>query len=191
MGIDNLRHKNRVNKKTDAKKLDLYIERIANYDKDALAGLYHMTSASVYSFALSLLKNIQDAEDVLHDTYLQVYKTAASYKSMNKPLAWILTIARNLSLMKLRNRKKIVDSKPQDWNSAFEAIPSVTAEDRLVLVSCMDKLTDEERQIIMLNTVSGYKHREVAGFLKIPLSTALSKYHRAIKKLRILLSEEN
>ncbi|MFY9505723.1 MAG: RNA polymerase sigma factor [Caldicoprobacterales bacterium] len=191
MGIDNLRHKNRVNKKTDAKKLDLYIERIANYDKDALAGLYHMTSASVYSFALSLLKNIQDAEDVLHDTYLQVYKTAASYKSMNKPLAWILTIARNLSLMKLRNRKKIVDSKPQDWNSAFEAIPSVTAEDRLVLVSCMDKLTDEERQIIMLHTVSGYKHREVAGFLKIPLSTALSKYHRAIKKLRILLSEEN
>lgn len=150
-----------------------------------------MTSASVYSFALSLLKNIQDAEDVLHDTYLQVYKTAASYKSMNKPLAWILTIARNLSLMKLRNRKKIVDSKPQDWNSAFEAIPSVTAEDRLVLVSCMDKLTDEERQIIMLHTVSGYKHREVAGFLKIPLSTALSKYHRAIKKLRILLSEEN
>lgn len=191
MGIDNLRHKNRVNKKTDAKKLDLYIERIANYDKDALAGLYHMTSASVYSFALSLLRNIQDAEDVLHDTYLQVYKTAASYKSMNKPLAWILTIARNLSLMKLRNRKKIVDSKPQDWNSAFEAIPSVTAEDRLVLVSCMDKLTDEERQIIMLHTVSGYKHREVAGFLKIPLSTALSKYHRAIKKLRILLSEEN
>lgn len=191
MGIDNLRHTNRVNKKTDAKKLDLYIERIANYDKDALAGLYHMTSASVYSFALSLLKNIQDAEDVLHDTYLQVYKTAASYKSMNKPLAWILTIARNLGLMKLRNRKKIVDSKPQDWNSAFEAIPSVTAEDRLVLVSCMDKLTDEERQIIMLHTVSGYKHREVAGFLKIPLSTALSKYHRAIKKLRILLSEEN
>lgn len=191
MGIDNLRHTNRVNKKTDANKLDLYIERIANYDKDALAGLYHMTSASVYSFALSLLKNIQDAEDVLHDTYLQVYKTAASYKSMNKPLAWILTIARNLSLMKLRNRKKIVDSKPQDWNSAFEAIPSVTAEDRLVLVSCMDKLTDEERQIIMLHTVSGYKHREVAGFLKIPLSTALSKYHRAIKKLRILLSEEN
>lgn len=191
MGIDNLRHTNRVNKKTDAKKLDLYIERIANYDKDALAGLYHMTSASVYSFALSLLKNIQDAEDVLHDTYLQVYKTAASYKSMNKPLAWILTIARNLSLMKLRNRKKIVDSKPQDWNSAFEAIPSVTAEDRLVLVSCMDKLTDEERQIIMLHTVSGYKHREVAGFLKIPLSTELSKYHRAIKKLRILLSEEN
>lgn len=191
MGIDNLRHTNRVNKKTDAKKLDLYIERIANYDKDALAALYHMTSASVYSFALSLLKNIQDAEDVLHDTYLQVYKTAASYKSMNKPLAWILTIARNLSLMKLRNRKKIVDSKPQDWNSAFEAIPSVTAEDRLVLVSCMDKLTDEERQIIMLHTVSGYKHREVAGFLKIPLSTELSKYHRAIKKLRILLSEEN
>src|SRR5690554_872194 len=136
MGIDNLRHTNRANKKTDAKKLDLYIERIANYDKDALAALYHMTSASVYSFALSLLKNIQDAEDVLHDTYLQVYKTAASYKSM-------------------------------------------------------DKLTDEERQIIMLHTVSGYKHREVAGFLKIPLSTALSKYHRAIKKLRILLSEEN
>jgi DNA-directed RNA polymerase specialized sigma24 family protein len=87
-------------------KLDFYINRIGNNDKNALAELYHMTSAAVYGFALSILKNTQDAEDVLHDTYLRIYATAAGYKSMKKPLAWILTITRNLSLMKIRDGKK-------------------------------------------------------------------------------------
>jgi RNA polymerase sigma factor (sigma-70 family) len=189
MSVNDLIHTIGVAGKSNDEIVDLYIEKIADKDKDALAGLYHMTSASVYGFALSILKNIQDAEDVLHDTYLRIFSTASSYKSMKKPLAWILTITRNLSLMKLRDRKKTIDSPPEDWNSAFEFLPSVTPEDRLVLTSCMKKLSDEEQQIVMLHAVSGFKHREVAQFLSLPLSTVLSKYHRAIKKLRVLLTE--
>ena len=191
MSLSNLTHTIEVAGKSDDEIVDLYIQRIASKDKDALAGLYHMTSASVYSFALSILKNMHDAEDVLHDTYLRIFSTADSYKSMKKPLAWILTITRNLSLMKLRDRKKIADSPPEDWYSAFEGLPSITPEDKLVLVSSMQKLSHEEQQIVMLHAVSGFKHREVAQFLSLPLSTVLSKYHRAIKKLRVLLAEEN
>ena len=189
MSLNNLTYINEIDGKSDDEIIDLYIERIAIKDKDALAGLYHMTSASVYSLALSILKNMHDAEDVLHDTYLSIFSTASSYKSMKKPLAWILTITRNLSLMKLRDRKKTAELPPEDWNSTFDSLPSVTPEDKLVLAACMRKLSDEEQQIVMLHAVSGFKHREVAQFLSLPLSTVLSKYHRAIKKLRVFLTE--
>lgn len=171
--------------------LDTYIERIKLNDKDALAELYHLSSASVYGFALSILKNMQDAEDVLHDVFLQIYSSASGYKSMGKPLAWILTITRNLCLMKLRERKKTVDIPQEDWKQAFDNLPNVTAEDRVVLTACMEKLSDEERQIVILHAVSGFKHREIAENLSLPLSTVLSKYNRAIKKLRALFTEGN
>ncbi len=177
--------------KRDAEILDKFIERISNNDKDALAEIYRMTNASVFGFALSILKNMQDAEDVLHDTYLRIYSSASGYKSKGKPLAWILTITRNLCLMKLRERKKTVDYPQEDWNIAFDRIPAVTLEDKLVLTACMEKLSDEERQIVMLHSISGFKHREIADALSLPLSTVLSKYHRAIKKLRVLLTEGN
>jgi RNA polymerase sigma factor (sigma-70 family) len=181
--------KNESARSPDDDILDIYISRIANNDKDALAELYYKTRESVYGFALSILKNMQDAEDVLHDTYLRIFSSAAGYKSMGKPLAWILTITRNLCLMKLRDRQKTADQPPEDWHSPLDKLPLVTPEDRLVLTACLEKLSDEERQIIMLRTVSGFKHREVAEMLSLPLSTVLSKYHRGIKKLRVLLKE--
>lgn len=176
-------------KKSDDDMLDFYIARIANSDKDALAELYHKTSGSVYGFALSILKNVYDAEDILQDTYLKRYSSAKSYKSMKKPLAWILTITRNLCLMKLRDSKKTVGPLDEDWNASFAKFPMVTAEDRVVLTACMEKLSEEERQIIILYLVSGFKHREIAEIFSLPLSTVLSKYNRAIKKLRNYLTE--
>ena len=71
----------------NAERLDYYLAQIANYDREALAEIYHLTSAAVFGFALSILKNMQDAEDVLHDTYLRIYAAAGGYKSMGKPMA--------------------------------------------------------------------------------------------------------
>ena len=57
-------------------------------------------------------------------------------------------------------------------------------EDRNVLLACMEQLSDQERQIVILHAVSGFKHREIAALLELPLSTVLSKYNRALKRLR-------
>ena len=73
----------------------------------------------------------------------------------------------------------------------FDNLPLVTSEDKLVLVTCMEKLSDVDRQIVMLHSVSGFKHREIAELLSLPLSTVISKYHRALKKLKVLLMEGN
>lgn len=175
----------------DSSRLDRCLFGIANEDSNALAELYDCTSASVYAFALSILKNTQDAEDVLHDCYLQIYSAAPRYQSSKKPMAWILTIARNLCLLKLRERRKTADIPPENWEPYLEACETVSLEDRLILIECMELLSDEERQIVILHAVAGFKHRETAKFLALPLSTVLSKYNRAIKKLKTHIGEED
>ena len=60
----------------------------------------------------------------------------------------------------------------------------VTTEDRTVLTAALSALSEEERQIIMLHVTAGLKHREIAQLLELPLSTVLSKYRRALSKLK-------
>ena len=94
---------------TDAQVLDQLLVDIAEENTGALAKLYEKTSANVYSFALSILKNAQDAEDVLQDCFVNIYAAAGEYHSAGKPLAWILTITKNLCLKKLREQKKTAE----------------------------------------------------------------------------------
>jgi RNA polymerase sigma-70 factor (ECF subfamily) len=175
----------------DPSVLDLYIRRIAAGDTRALENLYHETHTSVYAYVISVLKNVHDAEDVLHDCYLAVHSAAANYSSSGKPMAWIITIAKNLCLMKLRERKKKAEVEDEDFfiNAQYNEDSRLTPEDAFILNECMNELSDEERQIVVLHVVSGFKHREIASFLNMALPTVLSKYHRALKKLKNSLSK--
>ncbi len=165
------------------------IFKIAKGDKEALAELYKQTHAAVYGFALSLLKNKQDAEDVLQDVYIQVWKNAGGYRAKGKPLAWLFTITRNLALMTIRQQKRTVSVAPEDWQAMFADEPAVNHEDKMVLGALLGSLSDEERQIVVLYAMTGLKHREIADLLDLKLTTVLSKYSRAIKKLRSALKE--
>ncbi|WP_071441302.1 RNA polymerase sigma factor [Traorella massiliensis] len=167
--------------------LDQYIKEIANGNKNALADLYAMTSAAVYGFILSILKNSHDAEDILHDCYVSVFSATQNYRSSGRPLAWIMAIARNLCLLKMRERKKNADYPYENWEHDIADRNDVSAEDMIVLKDCMKNLSDEEHQIVYLHAVSGFKHREISQIMELPLSTVLSKYHRALKKLKACL----
>lgn len=175
---------NEFKTETSSEKLDRLIAQAAAGDTEALGLLYDATNVSVYGFVLSILKNTQDAEDVLQDCYVSIYSSGAGYRSEGKPMAWIMGIARNLSLYKLRERKKTADLPQEDWESGLVFGSGLNAEDRLVLTECMNRLSDEERQIVMLHAVSGFKHREIAAILELSLPAVLSKYNRALKKLR-------
>lgn len=169
--------------------LDRCLSEIADEDPAALEELYRLTSAPVYGYALSFLKNAQDAEDVLHDCFVNVYVSAKSYDSCGKPMAWLFTIARNLCLLKLRERRRPADLPPEDWEDGSERGADSIPDDRLLLEHCMTRLSDEERQIVVLHAVAGFKHREIADIVELPLPTVLSKYHRALKKLRTFLEK--
>lgn len=181
---------NDIGAEKDSSQLDSCLSRISTGDSLALADLYDCTSASVYAFALSILKNTQDAEDVLHDCYLQIYSAASGYRSCGKPMAWILTITRNLCLLKFRDQQKVSHIPQEEWEPYLEACGQMSVEDKVVLSECMNRLSETERQVVILHAVAGFRHREISELLNMPLATVLSKYSRAIKKLKKYIGKE-
>lgn len=170
----------------DRKELERTLGALAAGRREALHDLYEQCAQAVFAYALSLLRNTHDAEDVLHACILKVWETAPGYAGRGKPMAWILTIARNLCYSKLRADKKSVPL-PDGHEPAYdEGLP---AEERMLLNACMDSLKETERQIVVLHAVSGLKHREIAKMLDMPLGTVLSQYRRAIAKLRKLYEQ--
>lgn len=175
----------------DERALDRWLSQIAGGDRDALAQLYHAVSASVYAYSLSILKNVHDAEDVLQECFISIHASAFRYRPHGKPLAWIITIARNLCLMRLRDRGKAAELSLEDWKDLLSTCEEMTTLDKIIVSECLNRLAEQERQIVVLHAVAGFKHREIAEFLSIPLATVLSKYHRAIQKMRKHIGKEN
>lgn len=178
-------------KQWDNQWVDHCIERMAQKDPQALEQLYNLIGGALYAFILAILRNPQNAEDVLHDTFLKVYTSAQTYVSQGKPMAWIYTIARSLSLMRLRQGNLVLTFDDDIWIHYLADLPEFTSDDRLVLESAMSTLSDVENQIVTLHAASGFRHREIATLLDLPLATVLSKYHRAMKKLKKCLKEES
>ena len=78
----------------------------------------------------------------------------------------------------------------EDWERLL-AKSTLSADDRLMVRACMEQLRDDERKVLLLHAVAGFRHREIAEFLDLPLSTVLSKYTRASKKLRTIMEKES
>jgi RNA polymerase sigma factor (sigma-70 family) len=157
--------------------------KIAANDTAAFEELYRLTERSVYAYVIAILRNHEDALDVLQETYLKIRGAAHLYRPLGKPMAWIFTIARNLTLTKIRTRRQnnVTYLEQLDNNLAFSYVTN--SEDKLILETALNILNQQEREIILLHAVSGLKHAEIATNLGIPLSTVISKYHRGLKKM--------
>ena len=136
---------------------------MAGGDREAFSKLYGSVSDTVYGLALSILKNRQDAEDVMHDAFIRIYTGAASYTPCGKPMDWIISIVRNLCLNKIRDDSRtesMAGSTSEDHPEAEPADPEDSIEDltnRMVLDTAMKVLDDDERQIVTLHALTGDK----------------------------------
>ncbi len=164
--------------------LEDLLKRVAAGDRESLAALYAGTRVAVYAAALALLRNAQDAQDVTQDTYVRVWEKADTYRPHGSPMAWLLTITRNLARMKLRQEGRVAVLTEPEWLAIPAEDHQVDPADRLTLQDALAALPDGERRVVLLHIVSGLKHREIAALLQRPLPTILSQYHRALKKLK-------
>ena len=167
------------------------IDRMAHGDMAAMGELYELLKTDVFAYALSRAASRADAEDVMQDTFVQVWRAAAQYKPQGKPLAWIFTIEINLIRRQFKRQEKLLSldetiEAPSSGSSFSEEV--INNE---FLRHLMQRLNDDEREIITLHVVSGLKHREIAQLLQKPLSTVLSKYNRALKKLQASVGKED
>ena len=86
----------------------MLLRRIGEGQRAALQELYHLYSKPLYSYALKILGNQQDAEEVVQDAFVRYWKKAAKYdRSRSKPFAWAVMILRGICFDRLRQRKKL------------------------------------------------------------------------------------
>lgn len=169
--------------------IDEYLFRLGEGDRSAMGGLYELISEDVFAFALSKTCDRELSEDVTHDTFVQLYKNAPLYRSQGKPLSWIFTVEINIIRRLYQQNKRTVsledhiESLTDEHDFAESMAKSEFVRDLLATLS------EEEREIVVLHVVSGLRHREIASLLEMPLATVLSKYHRALKKLKAIVKE--
>ena len=79
----------------------------------------------------------------------------------------------------------------EEWDAIPAEGPALSPEERELLQTALAALEEQERRIVVLHAVTGLKHREIAQLLELPLATVLSKYHRALKKLKVRLEGDD
>ncbi len=176
---------------SDRARLETLLTGVAAGDRDALGRLYADTRGAVYAMAVGILKNAQEAQDVTQDVFVRIWDRAGQYRPGGSPMGWVLTLARNLALMRLRQTGRVSSLDDDAWEAVPAQAPGVAPEERAVLQTALAALTDQERQIVLLHAASGLKHREIGQILDMPVATVLSKYHRALKKLRVRLEGDD
>nr|WP_302648578.1 RNA polymerase sigma factor [uncultured Dysosmobacter sp.] len=175
----------------DRHELQQLLIHIASGEREALAELYRRTRSAVYGLALSYLKNTPDAQDLTQDVYVQVWDCAEQYRLTGSPMGWLLAVCRNLCLMRLRREERHAALSEEEWDAIPARECGLDADERALLQGALASLADEERRIVLLHAVTGMKHREIAALLELPLPTVLSKYHRALKKMRSFLEGDD
>jgi RNA polymerase sigma factor (sigma-70 family) len=150
--------------------------------------LYDHYSAALYGIVLKIVKDEERAADVTQDAFLKIWKNIASYNAEKGSLfTWILNIARNTAIDKLRVEVKaelilqldaVADSQ---LGSASIVNPTPATID---LRSIVERLVPERKLVIDLVYFQGYTHEEVSQNLSLPLGTVKSRVRKALQDLR-------
>lgn len=170
------------------KELNKLMSCIQNGDKDSFSLFYNLTHKGVFSFIYSYVKNYHTAEDLLQETYIKVKVNANKYAIGTNALAWVLQIAKNTCLDYLRKEEiKLVCELNEDMiPDKDNTIGDLYFHDLLNRY-----VADVDRQIVILHIIYGYKNREIAKILGVPLGTVLWKYNKILKELKNILEKED
>ena len=155
----------------------------------SMSALYDLIKTDIFAYALSKTSNKADAEDIMQDTFVRIYQYAPQYTPKGKPLAWIFTIERNLIYRHFQKNSRVLRMGEEFGELSDETDYEQGVVNGAFLAELLRMLDYEEREIVTLHAVSGLKHREIAALMGKPLSTVLSKYNRAIKKMRFIEKE--
>jgi len=170
--------------------MEALIARMPDGDLEALEGLYRDFHHAVFSYSLLLLRDRPQAEDNAQDVFLKIWAKASTYRPGGSPKAWILGIARNAAVDRMRasGRETGIDDVPEDVFSAEDPQVEGTAG-RTDLRRALATLVPVDRRIVVLKAVAGLPAKDVARLTGLPPSTVAWRYRRALAKLGPLLEE--
>lgn len=148
----------------------------------------------IFRFVLRMLGNEFDAEDVLQELAIKIWKRREKFSELDNKEAWCMTVARNLSIDKIRNRQKrrhIDISEAYDLSDnnkdPFEQL--VSDDTMKVLNKWMAKLPENQRTTLHLREIEGMTYKEIAGICSMSLEQVKSNIFRGRKALKELLEK--
>jgi RNA polymerase sigma-70 factor, ECF subfamily len=168
------------------------LEQVAKGDHDAFEILYRRYARSVLALAQRRLGDAGRAEEALQEAFVSVWRSASTYRSeRGAATAWLYTVARNAIADRGRRRQE-PPAEPSDQPSS-DAGPDERAERdwlRWQVHSALQKLDENERELIVLAYWGGLSQSEIAERLDIPLGTVKTRTRTALSRLATLLGEE-
>jgi RNA polymerase sigma-70 factor (ECF subfamily) len=162
------------------------LNRFRKGEEAAFREIYEELKIPVYTITYRILYDRILSEDVMQEIFLKLSQTPPP-TSVKKPRAWIFKMTRNLAI---DYKRKIRDNSvlSEELEESGEALEP-TIHTRIDLEQAMQRLKENEREIISLRLNAELKFKDIAEILQMPLGTVLWRYQQSIGKLRILLSE--
>lgn len=157
------------------------LEFFAAGDEQAIKAVYNRYAGAVYSLSLSILRDRGHAADATQQTFLKAWRSAAKFDPERDFAPWIYSIARRTAIDIYRKERR---SKPSEDVDTVVLAPSMELVWEVFEVrAAIDRLNDEEREVIRMSHFDGLTHVEIAEKLDIPLGTVKSRSHRAHRNL--------
>jgi RNA polymerase sigma-70 factor (ECF subfamily) len=162
--------------------------RMAQRDLQALELFYVRHARSVFSLALALLGERARAEDLTHEVFLLVWRSAGAYQPCGSGRGWLLRLTRNRALDELRRdrrRRQVTAPLPDHvWQAVPAPASAVEAAEAHALREALAALPAAQREVLLLAFWHGLSHQELATQLQTPLGTIKTRLRRALQTLR-------
>ncbi len=170
------------------------VQRLIAQDQSALSELYVQFGGLVYSIALRVVQNPTLAEEVTQDAFLKVWNQPSSWDpERGKFVSWLLTITRYTAIDRLRKeqRRPLQDAVELDDLKIGRrgVMDDPVWQDGRLLRSLLERLPQEQVQVIELAFFEGMSHSELAEYLNLPLGTVKTRVRLGLQKLRALWLE--
>ncbi|MCH8569488.1 MAG: sigma-70 family RNA polymerase sigma factor [Balneolales bacterium] len=175
------------------------ISKISKEDEAALSELYQLYQRLLFSLCYSILKNKEDAEEVLQEVFIQVWEKAPYYnRDKGTPYAWLTTMTRNRCIDRIRSKaykkSQITDHDDNDVILPFivsnehDPFSATLAQERTSMVQkVLNLIPDEQRDVLTFAYFEGYSQSEISDKTGIPLGTVKSRMRQGLLKLQQLL----
>jgi RNA polymerase sigma factor (sigma-70 family) len=179
---------------TRRRQLVAALARVANGDRAALRLVYAQTSAKLFAICLRILGDRSEAEDVVQDVYLTVWRKAARYDAaVASPITWLVAIARNRAIDRLRSDASAraalpIEAADDVADAGLSAVERLERdEEQMRLGACLDELVQRQSAAIRSAFLDGLTYEQLARAADVPLGTMKSWIRRGLMKLKACL----
>lgn len=170
------------------------MKAIAARDEAALAQLYDRYRVIVFGLLMRILNNREEAEDVLQEVFLQVWRKAGDFDEVRgRPFTWLVTLGRSRGIDRLRalaSRERVAEAGAREMLEEVSdaATDAFKSEQRGLVNRALAQLPDEQKRALMLAYFDGLTQSEIATRLGAPLGTVKTRMRTGLMRLRELLA---